>query len=176
MGIELTFDEMYDNLMSNASYRLDPELTTITVERSGETIDWMADRLGMPFSDEVLVGYGPLQMMHQVDGAGAGMAEPFSKTLDDAGVELMLETKATELVMNDDGSVGGVKAEKGGSEFTITAKSVVICTGGYAYNPELTARFTPELAAPSASASPAPPATASSWPATWAPPPPTPTT
>ena len=145
MGIELTFDEMYDNLMSNASYHLDPVLTTITLEKSGETINWLADRVGLNFTD-VKVGYGPLQMMHQVDGAGAGMAEPFSKTLDDAGVELMLETKATELVMNDDGSVGGVKAEKGGSEFTITAKSVVICTGGYAYNPELTARFTPELA------------------------------
>lgn len=145
MGIELTFEEMYDNLMSNASYHLDPALTTITLEKSGETINWLADRVGMNFTD-VKVGYGPLQMMHQVEGAGAGMAEPFSKSLDDAGVELMLETKATELVMNTDGSVGGVKAVKGGSEFTITAKSVVICTGGYAYNPELTARFTPELA------------------------------
>ena len=145
MGIELTFEEMYDNLMSNASYHLDPALTTITLEKSGETINWLADRVGMNFVD-VKVGYGPLQMMHQVEGAGAGMAEPFSKSLDDAGVELMLETKATELVMNADGSVGGVKAEKAGSEFTITAKSVVICTGGYAYNPELTARFTPELA------------------------------
>ena len=131
--------------MSNASYHLDPALTTITLEKSGETINWLADRVGMNFTD-VKVGYGPLQMMHQVEGAGAGMAEPFSKSLDDAGVELMLETKATELVMNADGSVGGVKAEKAGSEFTITAKSVVICTGGYAYNPELTARFTPELA------------------------------
>ena len=145
MGIELTFEEMYDNLMSNASYHLDPALTTITLEKSGETINWLADRVGMNFTD-VKVGYGPLQMMHQVEGAGAGMAEPFSKSLDDVGVELMLETKATELVMNADGSVGGVKAEKAGSEFTITAKSVVICTGGYAYNPELTARFTPELA------------------------------
>lgn len=145
MGIELTFEEMYDNLMGNASYHLDPALTTITLEKSGETINWLADRVGMNFVD-VKVGYGPLQMMHQVEGAGAGMAEPFSKSLDDAGVELMLETKATELVMNADGSVGGVKAEKAGSEFTITAKSVVICTGGYAYNPELTARFTPELA------------------------------
>ena len=145
MGIELTFEEMYDNLMSNASYHLDPALTTITLEKSGETINWLADRVGMNFTD-VKVGYGPLQMMHQVEGAGAGMAEPFSKSLDDAGVELMLETKATELVMNADGSVGGVKAVKGGSEFTITAKSVVICTGGYAYNPELTALFSPELA------------------------------
>ena len=49
-------------------------------------------------------------------------------------------------VMNEDGSVAGVKAETAGQSFTISAKSVIICTGGYAYNPELTALFTPELA------------------------------
>ncbi len=59
LDVHYTFEEMYGNLMSNASYRLDPALTTITVERSGETIDWMGERLGMPFSDNVIVGYGP---------------------------------------------------------------------------------------------------------------------
>lgn len=145
MDVELTFDEMYANLMKNASYHLDPALTTITLEKSGETIDWLTDRIGMTI-DNVIVGYGPLQMMHLVNGGGAAMNDPFQTSLDQAGVELMLETEATELVMNADGSVGGVKAVRGGSEFTIAAKSVVIATGGYAYNPELTARFTPELA------------------------------
>ena len=145
MGIELTFEQMYDNLMSNASYHLDPTLTTITLEKSGETIDWLMERVGLPFAD-VKVGYGPYQMMHALPNGGADMMEPFSKSIEEAGVELMLETRATELVMNEDGSVAGVKAETAGHSFTISAKSVIICTGGYAYNPELTARFTPELA------------------------------
>ena len=145
MGIELTFEQMYDNLMSNASYHLDPALTTITLEKSGETIDWLMERVGLPFAD-VKVGYGPYQMMHALPNGGADMMEPFSKSIEEAGVELMLETRATELVMNEDGSVAGVKAETAGQSFTISAKSVIICTGGYAYNPELTARFAPELA------------------------------
>ena len=145
MGIELTFEQMYDNLMSNASYHLDPALTTITLEKSGETIDGLMERVGLPFAD-VKVGYGPYQMMHALPNGGADMMEPFSKSIEEAGVELMLETRATELVMNEDGSVAGVKAETAGQSFTISAKSVIICTGGYAYNPELTARFTPELA------------------------------
>ena len=37
-GIELTYDEMYANLMNNASYRLDPALTKITVESCGRSI------------------------------------------------------------------------------------------------------------------------------------------
>ena len=145
MGIELTFEQMYDNLMSNASYHLDPALTTITLEKSGETIDWLMERVGLPFTD-VKVGYGPYQMMHALPNGGADMMEPFSSSIEEAGVELMLETRATELVMNEDGSVAGVKAETAGQSFTISAKSVIICTGGYAYNPELTALFSPELA------------------------------
>ena len=108
-----TFEEMYGNLMSNASYRLDPALTTITVERSGETIDWMGERLGMPFSDNVIVGYGPLQMMHLVDGAGPAMRTAMEDTLAGTGVELLLETEGTEILMNEDGSVKGVKAVRG---------------------------------------------------------------
>lgn len=146
LEVKVTYEEMYNNLMSNASYRLDPKLTAITVGKSGETIDWLQDRVSMPFADEIRVGYGPYQMMHVIEGAGEGMNTAFSKTITDAGVELMLETKATEILMNADGTVAGVKAATGGNEITISAKSVVVATGGYAFNPELTAMLTPELA------------------------------
>lgn len=146
LDVHYTFEEMYGNLMSNASYRLDPALTTITVERSGETIDWMGERLGMPFSDNVIVGYGPLQMMHLVDGAGPAMRTAMEDTLAGTGVELLLETEGTEILMNEDGSVKGVKAVRGADTLLIYADSVIITTGGYAYNPELTVRLDPEKA------------------------------
>lgn len=146
LDVHYTFDEMYENLMSNASYRLDPELTTITVERSGETIDWMANRLNMPFSDEVAVGYGPLQMMHQVEGAGAAIRTAMEAALETTSVELMLETRGEALLMNEDGSVKGVQASQGADTLLIYAGSVVIATGGYSYNPELTVRLDPEKA------------------------------
>ena len=34
-GVELTYEQMYDNLNGNASYRLDPELMGITIAKSG---------------------------------------------------------------------------------------------------------------------------------------------
>ena len=145
MDVHYTFEEMYGNLMSNASYRLDPTLTGITIEKSGETIDWMADRLGMNFY-QVTVGYGPLTMMHWIENAGAGMKTAMEATLANSDVELMLETRATELIMNEDGSVKGVKAERGADTVIVYADSVVITTGGYANNPELTERLDPEKA------------------------------
>ena len=145
MDVHYTFEEMYDNLMSNASYRLDPALTGITIEKSGETIDWMAERLGMNFY-QVTVGYGPLTMMHWIENAGAGMKTAMEATLENSDVELMLETRATELLVNEDGSVKGVKAVRGADTVIVYADSVVIATGGYANNPELTERLDPEKA------------------------------
>ncbi len=143
--VHYTFEEMYGNLMSNASYRLDPELTAVTIEKSGETIDWMADRLGMNFYD-VIVGYGPLQMMHLVEGAGGAMKTAMETALAGSSVDLMLETRATEILMNEDGSVKGVKATCGADTVIVYAKAVVVATGGYANNPGLTARLDPEKA------------------------------
>lgn len=146
LDVRVSYEEMYDNLMNNASYRLDPALTEVTIQKSGETIDWLQDRIKMPFEDVINVGYGPLQMMHVITGAGAGMHAPFMEALTASGIELMLETRATNLIMNDDGSVGGVKAQRGADEITINAKSVVIATGGYSNNPELTVLLDPEMA------------------------------
>lgn len=143
--VHYTFEEMYANLMSNASYRLDPALTSITLQKSGETVDWMNERLGMVFYD-VIVGYGPLQMMHLIEGAGPAMKTAMEETLSGTEIELMLETKATEILMNEDGSVKGVKAARGADTVIVYADSVVVATGGYAYNPELTERLDPEKA------------------------------
>ena len=141
--VHYTFEEMYGNLMSNASYRLDPALTSITIEQSGSAIDFMADRLGMNFYD-VIVGYGPLQMMHLVEGAGPAMKTAMETALAGTEIELMLNTEATEILMNEDGSVKGVKAVQGVDTVYVYADSVIVCTGGYAYNPEMTVRLDPE--------------------------------
>lgn len=145
MDVHYTFEEMYGNLMNNASYRLDPELTAVTIEKSGETIDWMADRLGMNFYS-VIPGYGPLTMMHLVEGAGTAMKTSMENALAETKIDLMLETRATEILMNEDGSVKGVKATCGADTVIVYADAVVVATGGYANNPELTARLDPEKA------------------------------
>ena len=142
--IHYTVDQMYHNLMNNASYRLDPELTMITVEASGRTIDYLHERMGMEFDDTIWTYYGNLQMMHVVTGAGPAMKAAMEKTLANTTIDLQLNTKATEILMNADGSVKGVKAERGNDTVYVYADSVVIATGGYAYNPELTVRLDPE--------------------------------
>ena len=142
--IHYTVDQMYHNLMNNASYRLDPALTMITVEASGRTIDYLHERMGMEFDDTIWTYYGNLQMMHVVTGAGAAMKTAMETTLANTTIDLQLNTRANEILMNADGSVKGVKATRGNDTVYVYADSVVIATGGYAFNPELTVRLDPE--------------------------------
>lgn len=144
-SVPTNYDEMYVNLMNNANYRLDPNLTKVTVERSGQTIDWLVDRIAVPFKSDVMVGYGPLEMMHIVEGGGHGMLEPFRNTLNKAGIEVMTETTATEIVTDSEGKAVAVKCTTKNGEITIGAKAIMIATGGYASNPELTERLDPEF-------------------------------
>lgn len=65
-SVPTNYDEMYTNLMKNATYRLDPDLTKVTVERSGQTINWLVDRMGIQFKSDVLVGYGPLDLIQEI--------------------------------------------------------------------------------------------------------------
>ena len=83
-------------------------------------------------------------MMHVVTGAGLAMKSAMETTLANTTIDLQLNTRANEILMNADGSVKGVKATRGNDTVYVYADSVVIATGGYAYNPELTVRLDPE--------------------------------
>ena len=143
-SVEASFEQMYANLMKNSSYRLDQDLAGVTVKRSGETIDWLVDRVGVKFQPDVLVGYGPLEMMHVVEGNGMGLNTPFVNALSEAGVEVMTETKAVELLV-DNGVVVGAVIENNGEQLKVKAKATLIATGGYSSNPELTTLLSPEF-------------------------------
>lgn len=58
------------------------------------------------------------------------------------GGTLLLETRAETLLTNEQGEVIGVQAvNQAGETVTVKAKAVILTTGGYGSNPEMTARF-----------------------------------
>jgi len=62
----------------------------------------------------------------------------------DRGVELILETRARELVVEDGGRVKGVKARSRGKEEIFRAgKAVILASGGFSWNQELKEEFLP---------------------------------
>jgi succinate dehydrogenase/fumarate reductase flavoprotein subunit/uncharacterized protein with FMN-binding domain len=66
-----------------------------------------------------------------------------SKLLED-GVDIYMNTRATKLIQDEEGSVTGVLAESKKGNKTFNAKSVILATGDYARNNDLNAEIAPE--------------------------------
>lgn len=82
------------------------------------------------------------RMEQNITTMGRALAGSLFKAVLDRGIETYIETPGNELVMNDNGDVIGVRAERNGEDFFIGArKGVVIATGGFEWNKELVRSF-----------------------------------
>lgn len=146
LGIHCTADQCYEQQIRESEYTIQADLTRITADECGPSIDWLIDEIGVPFKDVVdaSIVYGPLPLLHYTDGGGMAFKDPFLNALDQRGVELRLNTMAVKLVGDENRSVIGVIAETAEGELRIGAKAVVLATGGYANNTELIRRLHPQ--------------------------------
>ena len=121
------------------------ELLSTVTSRSLDTLEWVASYDDeTDIRDEVSTVLGGLwPRMHSLTtSVGHGFISPLEKSATKFGAEIMLETKAVELVMTD-GKVTGVIAEKpDGTKVILTAnKGVVMTTGGYGANPKMAMEY-----------------------------------
>ncbi len=131
--------DMYEDQMREKKYTTDPALTWLTTLKSGETIDWLIDHLGVKFNDDVIIkpGYGNYQAIHIVEGGGPSMRAPYQAALEARPeIEVRLENRGTELVV-EDGKVVGALVEANGETKRIGAKAVVLATGSYNSNHDI---------------------------------------
>ena len=61
-----------------------------------------------------------------------------------AGAEIRYSNKVLDITEKD-GRAAGVKVSAGSSEYTISAKAVIIATGGFGANPQMVVSYKPEL-------------------------------
>ena len=74
-------------------------------------------------------------------GCGNALVGPLVKALLDLDVDLVMDARAADLVV-DDGRVGGVRLVVGGDPVEVTARhGVVLATGGFEWNAQLVAEF-----------------------------------
>lgn len=135
------------------TYRLghdlaNPDLVRTLAENSSEAIDWLGT-VGAQFTGvEPTGGCKGRAYLHQPEGGvpvGEFLVDKLSTVVKEQGIDLMLNTRATEILM-EGGEVIGVKAEDDAHIYTIYAKSVVLATGGFGSNFELMASYDPSLA------------------------------
>jgi fumarate reductase flavoprotein subunit len=112
------------------------------MNKSGDTIRWLEEKglefeLRQTFPNQIPVWHNPI-------GLGAQLIKVLIKDCEDMGVKLLLHTTGKKILRGTKGNVTGVVTEtKGGEEFKIETKSVVIATGGFGGNKKLLKKYCP---------------------------------
>ena len=132
----------YTQTLSGGDYQGDPELVMTLVENAYDGIQWTKE-LGMEWLGEEAVftvsgGLWP-RAWKPAMVAGTGFFDTYTKYIDKTDkIDLMLNTKAEEILVDDNGTACGIVATgETGNTITINAKSVVVATGGFSKNVEL---------------------------------------
>ena len=130
-------ESMVADFEANGANKNNKEILTLFAENVGATTDWLAANCGITF-EEGLHQLGEYSHNRELayTGGGAGFAEAMRKAVEEAGVQVLLNTKAESLIA-DNGTVTGVKAASSDADYTLTAGNVVLATGGYGANKDM---------------------------------------
>lgn len=130
----------------------DPELVETLCANSADAIDWL-DEHGITLHNVSSFGGASVKRIHRPVNAegktvsvGSYMIHLLEENCEKAGVKMMLDTTATEILTDANGAAVGVKATgASGETVTVNAKAVVLATGGFGANLDMVVKYKPEL-------------------------------
>ncbi|KAF9013433.1 hypothetical protein BDQ17DRAFT_1537097 [Cyathus striatus] len=130
-----------ERLSNGLSDRL---LSKTVALQSRETIGWLKDSIGVPFTlsfnrQAYVVGgrqkfWGGMALA--VENGGKGLIDAHYTKLKQVGVEMWFETKAVEL-LHDGHEIKGLVVERCGERIELLAPSIILAAGGFEANAEM---------------------------------------
>lgn len=127
------------------------ELVDVMLNESGLALDWLVNNYnftfgephgGMTAADHWVIVYDYIQKSMVPNNRRIAVQDLYDKMIEkvvEKGGEVYTGTEGTELIYDKDtNTVTGIKAVgKDGTNYTINAKAVVLCTGGFAGNTKM---------------------------------------
>ncbi|MEQ8709076.1 MAG: FAD-dependent oxidoreductase [Rhodospirillales bacterium] len=141
---------MSADIQRKAKGRADPVLTDLVARTSGPTLEWLADRHGIPF---VLLegfkypGHTALRMHAHAEQTGRGLITALHTALSAADIDIMTDAHVTALYADRAGKIHGVRvARPDGSTEAIGCAALVLACNGYGGSREMLEQYIPEMA------------------------------
>ncbi len=129
----------------------DPELVKTLTESSEDAIAWLST-VGADLHNVSSFGGASVKRIHRpvndegkVVSVGTYIVPILERNLTERGIELLLNTTATEIIMDNGEAVGVIATGKTGNTITVNAGSVVLATGGFGANLEKVVSYKPAL-------------------------------
>ena len=136
-------DDFYNQVMRVSEGWADKRLTEIFVMKSYDTLLWMKEQ-GLKWDIDPIHAYkrgGGLfypstQPFLQASGSGEGLVEQLYGIVEKRGIDVLYDTAARELILNEEGRVIGVFAKQIDGFIRIDAKNIILACGGFQASPD----------------------------------------
>lgn len=142
-GVDAPKDELFKVAMEWAHWtRINPRLVRAFIDKSGDTIGWLEQK-GLSFE---LIQFYPNQVplvRHSVIGHGKALMKTLRNNCQEMGITILTRTPGKKILRDGKGKITGVVAESKEGKFTVTARSVIVTTGGYGNNKEMLKKYCP---------------------------------
>lgn len=140
-------EEFIEDTMNGGHQVNDVELVTTMAQNSSDAVDWLAS-IGAELPKVAATGGTVHKYLHEPeDGSAVGsfLVKKLSEQCERQGINVMLNTEATELLMDGE-KVVGILANDNEHDYTINAKAVILATGGFGANFDMMTQYDPSLA------------------------------
>lgn len=130
-------EKHYTQTLEGGDRQGDPALVHVLTDNAWSAVSWLKG-LGMKFLDGVFTVTGGLwpRAHKPADPVGTGFFKTYSAYIDSHdGIEVMLETKAEHLLVENGRITGVIATGRTGNTVTVLAeKGVILATGGFGQN------------------------------------------
>ena len=150
--ISTTREEAFRIHMDFTHWRVDARLVKAFIDKSADTIDWL-EKMGIEFLDvgchnpgflmtwHIVKGTGPLTGQ-MGEGYGFALTRVLTERAKQLGAKLYLRTPVRKIIKKENRVTGVIAEEESGEQIQVSAKAVVIATGGFGDNPEMIKKYT----------------------------------
>ena len=160
LGVKVDKDEVVLALQKYCGNKSDQRLLRLWANNSGKIIDWLSD-MQVAAGYSTVLAYWPepdgfdmrkeyyqqYPVVHNFSGGQAGLVETLMANAKKRGAKFRFNTRAVQLIRNDEGRVMGVIAQdQDGNYIQFNAdKAVILCTGDYGHDYEMLAAYCPQM-------------------------------
>lgn len=151
-GVQFDTREWLDDAMVNCAYRGEQSVYQKWIDTCDEAVDWFLDELEIPIEQYRLTfnagdfpdftdAYDVLSLSRSwntsinIPLATDEIAAKLQEKITAAGATVLFNTPVVQLVTEGDKVIGAIAKSESGYVKYLTAKGVVLATGGYEFNP-----------------------------------------
>ncbi|OED35559.1 hypothetical protein AB833_30585 [Chromatiales bacterium (ex Bugula neritina AB1)] len=148
-GIDDNAEDLTQDILTATRELTCESLAALIAENSAPVVDWMTEELGFELTVETAwTGLGHRQpRLHAPAGrSGVQLMGMLLRACEDAGVIILTQARMTELLVQADDTVYGVRFERpDGSTETVNCQTVILATCGFGANSKWVDHYIPDL-------------------------------